>query len=79
MNLWILKTVQIHAKGGLHLKKNESMEFVQRGQPPNPNFFGIQFGSIEIKVWGQSRAIDTYFSDPNFRGEGEVNKKCFFK
>ena len=24
-------------------------------------FFGIHFGSIEIKICGQSRAIDTYF------------------
>ena len=33
-------------------KKNESMDFVQRGgrgQTPNPNFFGLHFGSIEIK------------------------------
>ena len=66
-------------------KANMLREVVQQQQKrkyeicPNPNFFGIQFGSIEIKVWGQSRAIDTYFSDPNFRGEGEVNKKCFFK
>ena len=40
------------------------MEFVQRGgrgQTPNPNFFGIHFGSIEIKMWERSRAIDTYF------------------
>ena len=40
------------------------MEFVQRGgrgQTPNSNFFGIHFGSIEIKIWGQFRAIDTYF------------------
>ena len=40
------------------------MKFVQRGrsgQTPNPNFFGIHFGSIEIQIWGRSRAIDTYF------------------
>ena len=40
------------------------MEFVQsgeKGQTPNPNFVGVHFGSIEIKIWGQSQAIDTYF------------------
>ena len=30
------------------------------GQNPNPNFFGIHFGSIEIKIWGRFRAIDTF-------------------
>jgi hypothetical protein len=33
--------------------ENESMDFVQRGggrgKTPNPNFFGLHFGSIEIK------------------------------
>ena len=40
------------------------MEFVQRegrGQIPNQNFFDIHFGSIERKIWGHSRVIDTYF------------------
>jgi hypothetical protein len=40
------------------------MEFVQRegrGQTPNPNFFGVHFGSIEIIIWRHSWAIDTYF------------------
>ena len=40
------------------------MEFVQRGgegSNPKSQLFAIHFGSIEIKFWGQSRAIDTYF------------------
>ena len=28
------------------------------GQTPNPNFFGIHSGSIEIQIWGHSRVID---------------------
>ena len=40
------------------------MDFVQsggKGQTPNPNFFGVNFGKIEIKIRGRSRASDTYF------------------
>ena len=53
------------------------MEFVQRGgrgQTPNPNFFGINFGSIELKIWGRSRAIDTYFWIQTLGGRGELPK-----
>ena len=56
--------------------KNESMEFVQRGggQTPNPNFFGIHFGSIDIKIWGRSRAINTYFWIQTLGGRGGQQK-----
>ena len=53
------------------------MEFVQRGgrgQTPNPNFFGIHFGSIEIKIWGRFRAIDTYFWIQTLGGRGGSTK-----
>ena len=59
-----------------------------RGQTPNPNFFGIHFGSIEIKICGRSWAIDTYFWIQTLGGRGRVNKKfgrnpyfhfCFLK
>ena len=53
------------------------MEFFQRGrrgQTPNPNFFGIHFGSIAIEIWGRSRAIDTYYFIQTLGG-GWVNKK----
>ena len=61
---------------GAH-KKNESMEFVQRGgggQTPNPSFFGVHFGSIEIQIWGQSWAIDTYFWIQTSGGRGGQQK-----
>ena len=45
-----------------------------RGQIPNPNFFGVHFGSIEIKIWGQSRAIDTYFWIQTSGGRGGQQK-----
>ena len=51
------------------------MEFVQRGgrgQTQNPNFFSIHFVSIEMKILGRSRAIDTYFWIQTLGG---VNKK----
>ena len=51
------------------------MEFVQRegrGQTPKSNFFGVHFGSIEI--WGQSRAIDTYFWIQTSGGRGAQQK-----
>jgi hypothetical protein len=31
--------------------------------------FGIHFGSIEMKIWGQSRAFDTYFWIQTLGGE----------
>ena len=46
------------------------MEFEGRGETPNPNFFGIHFGSIEIKIWGHSRVIDTYFWIQTLGGRG---------
>ena len=45
-----------------------------RGQPPNPNFVSINFGSTDNKFWGLSRAIDTYFWIQTLGGRG-VNKK----
>ena len=49
------------------IKKNESMEFVQRGggngQTPNPNFSGLHLGSIEIKSGdGLRRSIPIFGS-----------------
>jgi hypothetical protein len=51
---------------GLHLKKiwGERVWNLSKGrgaQFPNPTFFSFNFGSIEIKIWGRSRAIDIYF------------------
>ena len=53
------------------------MEFVQRGgssQTSNPNFFDINFGSKENKIWGRSQGIDTYFWIQTLGGSGGVNK-----
>ena len=57
------------------------MEFVQRrGQTPNPNFFGIHFGSIAIKIWGRSWAIDTYLWIQTLGGRGgEGQQKVWTK
>jgi hypothetical protein len=46
---------------GAHQKKNKKIKLWNLskggggGQTPNPNFSGFYFGSIEIKIWGQSR------------------------
>ena len=45
-----------------------------RGQTTNPNFFGIHFGSIEIKIWGRSWAINTYFWIQTLGGRGGSTK-----
>ena len=45
-----------------------------RGQTPNPNFFGIHFGSIDIKIWGQSRAFNTYYWIQTLGGRGRQQK-----
>ena len=53
------------------------MEFVQRGgrgQTPNPNFFGVNFGNIERKSRGRSRASDTYFWIQTLGGRGGSTK-----
>ena len=57
------------------------MEFVQRGggQTPKSNFFGIHFGSIEIKIWGRFRAIDTYFWIQTLGGRGGGQQKVWTK
>ena len=53
-------------KGDHHLKKviikkKLSMDFVQRvGWDPKSNLFGIQFGSMEIKLRDVSRAIEIF-------------------
>ena len=53
------------------------MDFVQRGgrgQTPNPNFFGVNFGNIERKSRGRSRASDTYFWIQTLGGRGGQQK-----
>ena len=53
------------------------MEFVQRGgegSNPKSKLFGIHFGSIAIKIWGRSRAIDTYFWIQTLGGRGGSTK-----
>ena len=44
------------------------------GQTPNANFLGIHFGSIEINIWGWSRAIVTYFWIQTVGGRGDQQK-----
>ena len=54
------------------------MEFVQRGgegSNPKSKLFGIHFGSIAIKIWGRSRAIDTYFWIQTLGGRGGGQQK----
>ena len=53
------------------------MEFVQRGgegSNPKSKLFGIHFCSIAIKIWGRSRAIDTYFWIQTLGGGGGQQK-----
>ena len=33
----------------------------KKGSNPKSKLFGIHFGSIDIKIWGRSQAINTYF------------------
>ena len=49
------------------------MEFVQRSNPKS-KLFGIHFGSIDIQIWGRSRAINTYFWIQTLRGRGGQQK-----
>ena len=58
------------------------MEFVQRGargQTLNTNFFGIHFGTIDIQIWGRSRAINTYFWIQTLGGMGGGQQKVWTK
>ena len=54
--------------------RNLSKRGGERGQTPNPNFFGIHFGSTENKFWGRARPIDTYFWNQTLGGRGGSTK-----
>ena len=56
------RSAHSHLKGGLPLRKWKYGICLKwgGGQTPNPICFGINFGSTDLKFWGQSGAIDTY-------------------